>query len=192
MREGTDGAKIHEEKSPNSSRANSWNTASAVHHHSQSIRQPPARWFTPNVMDHRVWPSTEASQILKLLRIGGVQDHSGHPGTSQPLTSQPPFWKATLQDLADTEPIHTNIELVSHLTTILRHDKLAISTPLQARREETVEVINDLNEVQVARTAGWVFHPILLETSTVSPNAKGADIRTYFTLLQRNCTMAMT
>ena len=65
---------------------------------SQFIRQPPARWFTPNVMDHRVWPSTQASQILKLLRIGGVQDHSGHPGTSQPLTPQPPFWKATSQN----------------------------------------------------------------------------------------------
>ena len=85
-------------------------------YHSQSIRQPPARWFTPNVMDHRVWPSTQASQILKLPRIGAVQDHSGHPGTSQPLTPQPPSWKATSQDPADTEPIHTNIQLVGPLT----------------------------------------------------------------------------
>ena len=85
---------------------NSWNTASAVHL-PQSIHPPAiARWLTPNVMDHRVWPSTQASQILKLLRLGGVQDHSGHSRTSQPWTPQPPSWKATSQDFADTEPIH--------------------------------------------------------------------------------------
>ena len=39
------------------------------------------------------------------------------------------------------------------------------------------------NEVQVAKTAGWVFHPIFLATLTVSPNAKGADTRTYFTFV---------
>ena len=29
-------------------------------------------------MDHLVWPSTQASLILKLPGIGAVQDHSGH------------------------------------------------------------------------------------------------------------------
>ena len=84
--------------------------------HRQYICQPPARWFTPNVVDHQVCPSTQASQILKLPRIGRVQDHSGHPGTSQLLTPQPPSCKATSQDPADTEPIHTNVELVGFLT----------------------------------------------------------------------------
>ena len=37
----------------------------------------------------RVWPSTEASQILNLSWIGAVQDHSGYPGISRPLTPQP-------------------------------------------------------------------------------------------------------
>ena len=210
---------------------NSWNTAFAVHL-PQSIHPPAiARWLTPNVMDHRVWPSTQASQILKLLRLGGVQDHSGHSRTSQPWTPQPPSWKATSQDFADTEPIHTNIELVGLLTILqnqtifeisirtisirnldlvlrlpistARHDKLAISTPIQMMgffqipvrqlsREETIGVIEtkgamvssetNWNEVQVARTAGWVFHVILLATSTFSPNANGTDTRTYFTL----------
>ena len=95
---------------------NSWNTAWRYTYHSQSICQPPARWFTPNAMDHRVWPSTQAFQILKLPRIGAVQAHSGDPGTNQPLTPQPTSWKETLQDLADTEPIHTNIQLVGPLT----------------------------------------------------------------------------
>ena len=73
---------------------NSWNTAFAVH--LQSIHSPAiARWLTPNVMDHRVWPSTQASQFLKLLRLGRVQDHSGHSRTSQPWTPQPLSWKAT-------------------------------------------------------------------------------------------------
>ena len=165
-------------------------------------------------MDHRVWSSTQASQVLKLLRIGGVQDHSGHPETSQPLTPQPPSWKATSQDPADTEPIHTNIELVGFLTisqnqTIFeisirtisignvrsgscspspnlhsKVDKLATShtdsdTVLgffqtlvrKLFREETIEVIETKgamvssetiwNEVQVTRTASWVFDPIL-------------------------------
>ena len=44
-------------------------------YHNQSIRQPPVSWFTPNVMDHRVWPSTEASQFLKLPWIGAVEDY---------------------------------------------------------------------------------------------------------------------
>ena len=175
-----------------------------------------------------MWPSTQACQILKLLRLGGVQDHSGHSRTSQPWTPQPPSWKATSQDFADTEPIHTNIELVGLLTILqnqtifeisirtisignldlvlrlpistARHDKLAISTPIQMMgffqipvrqlsREETIGVIETKgvmvssetiwNEVQVARTAGWVFHVILLATSTY---ANGTDTRTYFTL----------
>ena len=134
------------------------------------------------------------------------------------------------QDFADTEPIHTNIELVGLLTILqnqtifeisictistgnldlvlrlpistARDDKLAISTPIrmmgfqipvrQLSREETIGVIETKgamvssetirNEVQVTRTAGWVFHEISLATSTFSPNANGTDTRTYFTL----------
>ena len=201
-------------------------------YHSQFIRQPLARWLTPNVMDHRVWPCTQASQILKLLRLGGVQDHSGHSGTSQPWTPQPPPGRQ-LHKTSQTpsRKIYTNIELVSLLTILqnqtifeisirtisignldlvvrlpistARHDKLAISTPIQMMgffqipvrqlsREETIGVIETKsamvsnetiwNEVQVARTAGWVFHLIFLATSTFSPNANGTDTRTYFTL----------
>ena len=140
---------------------NSWNTASAVHLPS-SIYLPAtcALVYTechasPSVAEHASISNSETS------RIGGVQDHSGHPGTSQPLTPQPPSCKATSQDPADTEQIHTNTQLVGFLTisqnqtifeisirrtsienvgsdpvlhlliSIPRHDKLAISTPIQ-------------------------------------------------------------
>ena len=88
-----------------------------------------------------------------------MQDHSGHPGTKSTVNIATAPWKATSQDLADTEPTHTNIELVGLLTisqnqTIFeisirttsignldpvlrfpiftaRHDTLAIFTPIQ-------------------------------------------------------------
>ena len=111
MREGTDGAKIHEERSPNS-----WNTASAVHLR-QSIH-PPATcelvhtecYGSPSVAKHGSISNSETSPDR------GSAGLSGHPGTSQPLTLQLPSWKATSQDPADTEPIHTNIQLVGPLT----------------------------------------------------------------------------
>ena len=47
---------------------------------------------------------------------------------------------------------------------------------MRETKSATVSSETIWNEVQVARTAGWVFHPIFLATSTFSPNAKGADI----------------
>ena len=174
-----------------------------------------------------------------------MQDHSGHPGTSQPLTPQPPSCKATSQDPADTEPIHTNIEPVGFLTisqnqTIFeisirttsignvrsgscspscnlhsKVDKLATSPPIQTPcwaffqtlvrklfREETKEVIETKgamvssetiwNEVQVTRTADWVFDPILLQRRRCHRMRTELSHGRTLPLCQRNCTMAVT
>ena len=104
-REGTDGAKIHEERSPNKSRVKLLEHRFGV---TPTTVNPSASHLRAG--SHRMSWITECGQARKhqirnFFGSGECRDHSGHPGTSQPLTPQPPFWKATSQDLVDTEPI---------------------------------------------------------------------------------------
>ena len=149
--------------------SNSWNTASAVFL-PQSIH-PQATCALVHTECHG--PPSVAKhasiQILKLPRLGGVQDHSGHPGTSfvdaaaallegnftRPRRHRADITNIELVGLLTILQNHTIFEIfipttsIGNLDPVLRHpistprhDKLSISTPVrQLSREETIEVI---------------------------------------------------
>ena len=117
-----DGRKISEERSPNSSPASAVHLPQSIHPQATCALVHTECHGPPSVAKHA------SIQILKLPRLGGVQDHSGHPGTSSVDTAAA-FLEGNFTRPRRHRADITNIELVGFLTILQNQTIIEIFIP---------------------------------------------------------------